>query len=469
MGCLSLHQHRLQGQEAAQALTLRHTTEMHGLPLNWPAHFVHLHAAWPCYNPCPPRPPTADLRGGVAAQAPRALQERMAVSQGDPGQRQLGYVVVTRPVRQGRLRLALEEVLSMQLDPAPTLPTATSPSSAEGAAALPPGSTASPPAVGAAGAAATASPSEGGAGAAAATSALLPGALLGLGLGVASEGSEASSLGSRASSSSNLRCAGATLVRSKHSYSCMADAAAAAPLRMLLVEDNAINMKASSMLHWARCGRQLLNGSVAGGGQGLEEVVAGWKLGVAVPAAAHARVGKLPSAKAWPAGSFTCGTTLTCVPQLHTCLRRRLLWASCAAWAAPTLSPRRTGRQRWRPCMCVLLTGIVAHRDCCPQGSGLAACSCSAAGHQAVGYTRLGCAGTVHALCMPAAGLQNARSAQHATPGWLQLLSLRCYLQFYPLSRPTPPPGPSTWHCCRRLAGQTRLMSSSWTCTCRAR
>ena len=33
----------------------------------------------------------------------------------DPGQRQLGYVVVTRPLRQGRLRLALEEVLSMQL------------------------------------------------------------------------------------------------------------------------------------------------------------------------------------------------------------------------------------------------------------------------------------------------------------------------------------------------------------------
>ena len=369
-----------------------------------------------------PSPPTADLRGGVAAQAPRALQERLAVSQGDPGQRQLGYVVVTRPVRQGRLRLALEEVLSMQLDPAPTLPTATSPSSAEGAAALPPGSTASPPAVDAAGAAATASPSEGGAGAAPATSALLPGALLGLGLGVASEGSEASSLGSRASSSSNLRCAGATLVRSKHSYSCMADAAAAAPLRMLLVEDNAINMKASSKLHWARCGRQLLNGSVAGGGQGLEEVVAGWKLGVAVPAAAHARVGKLPSAKAWPAGSFTCGTTLTCVPQLHPpCLRRRLLWASCAAWAAPTLSPRRTGRQRLRPCMCVLLTGIVAHRDCCPQGSGLAACSCSAAGHQAVGYTRLGCVGTVHALCMPAAGLQNARSAQHA---WLATIAL---------------------------------------------
>ena len=30
--------------------------------------------------------------------------------------RQLGYVTVTRPVRQGRLKLALEEVLMMQLD-----------------------------------------------------------------------------------------------------------------------------------------------------------------------------------------------------------------------------------------------------------------------------------------------------------------------------------------------------------------
>ncbi|WIA23821.1 hypothetical protein OEZ85_013489 [Tetradesmus obliquus] len=34
-----------------------------------------------------------------------------------PGSRQLGYVTVTRPLRQGRLKLALEEVLVMSLDP----------------------------------------------------------------------------------------------------------------------------------------------------------------------------------------------------------------------------------------------------------------------------------------------------------------------------------------------------------------
>ena len=185
----------------------------------------------------------------MAAHAPRALQERLALSQA-PGQRQLGYVVVTRPVRQGRLRLALEEVLSMQLDPPPQLPAASGGAAAEApAAALPPGGTASPPTGGAAGAvgvAAPASPGEGGSAAAAASAS----ALLGLGLGLNSEGSEcASSLGSRASSCSNLRCAGATVVRSTQSSSCMADAAAAPPLRLLLVEDNAINMKVGCGLY----------------------------------------------------------------------------------------------------------------------------------------------------------------------------------------------------------------------------
>ncbi len=202
-------------------------------PARMPTANVLLAAHLPPLASSPPS--LTELRcGGGAAHAPRALQERLAVSQVEPGQRQLGYVVVTRPVRQGRLRLALEEVLSMQLDPPPQLP----------AAALPPGGTASPPAdgaAGAAGAAAPASPGEGGSTAAASAS-----ALLGLGLGLNSEGSEcASSLGSRASSCSNLRCAGATVVRSTQSSSCMADAAAAAPLRLLLVEDNAINMKVS--------------------------------------------------------------------------------------------------------------------------------------------------------------------------------------------------------------------------------
>lgn len=350
----------------------------------------------------------------------------------------------------------------MQLDPAPTLPTATSPSAGDCAAALPPGSTASLPGGGAAGAAgaATASPSEGGvAAAAAATAALLPGALLGLGLGVASEGSEASSLGSRASSSSNLRCAGSTLVRSKHSYSCMADAAAAAPLRMLLVEDNAINMKVSSVLHRVRCGRQLFNGSVAGGGQGHEE----------------------------DAGSLEAGCCRACC---CTCTRREA--AACQGLASWRLHLRRlclnctllasaagcTGhpaphglhQHRYRrgrggsaggpACAC-----CVAHRDCCSQGLLLARVgSCC--------VLMLCCWLHQAGLCSNCAGLLpgGRTPGLRASPGWLQPLSLRCYLQFYPLSRPTPPPRTtSTWHCRRRLADQTRLMSSSWTCTCRAR
>lgn len=54
----------------------------------------------------------------AAAQPPRALtnslhQQHPPEEEGP--RRQLGYVVVTRPVRQGRLRLALEEVLSMEV------------------------------------------------------------------------------------------------------------------------------------------------------------------------------------------------------------------------------------------------------------------------------------------------------------------------------------------------------------------
>ncbi|GAX73158.1 hypothetical protein CEUSTIGMA_g611.t1 [Chlamydomonas eustigma] len=37
------------------------------------------------------------------------------------GGRQLGYVIVTRPVRQGRLMLALEEILAMQLEPSSSM------------------------------------------------------------------------------------------------------------------------------------------------------------------------------------------------------------------------------------------------------------------------------------------------------------------------------------------------------------
>lgn len=44
--------------------------------------------------------------GDLAAQPSRALTEEMI----KPHSRQLGYVAVTRPVRQGRLKLALEEV-----------------------------------------------------------------------------------------------------------------------------------------------------------------------------------------------------------------------------------------------------------------------------------------------------------------------------------------------------------------------
>lgn len=179
-----------------------------------------------------------DLRGGgVAAQPPRMLQERLAAAHAT-GARQLGYVVVTRPLRQGRLRLALEEVLCMQLDPPP-------PAQALGAFGR-----AGSADAGAAGDAGTAAP--GGTAAAAAGAAagappadVSPAALLGLaGSDGTSEGDGASSLGSRASSSSNLRCAGATLVRATPSSSCIADAAAVgAPLRLLLAEDNAINMK----------------------------------------------------------------------------------------------------------------------------------------------------------------------------------------------------------------------------------
>ncbi|KAK9807567.1 hypothetical protein WJX72_002975 [[Myrmecia] bisecta] len=53
----------------------------------------------------------------VSAQPPKALAEEVQKSM--PGGRQLGYVIVTRPVRQGRLKLALEEVLVSQLEDSP--------------------------------------------------------------------------------------------------------------------------------------------------------------------------------------------------------------------------------------------------------------------------------------------------------------------------------------------------------------
>ncbi|KAG2446816.1 hypothetical protein HYH02_008376 [Chlamydomonas schloesseri] len=56
------------------------------------------------------------LPADVTARPPRAVTEEMSKTQN----RQLGYVTVTRPVRQGRLKLALEEVLMMVLDGGPT-------------------------------------------------------------------------------------------------------------------------------------------------------------------------------------------------------------------------------------------------------------------------------------------------------------------------------------------------------------
>jgi hypothetical protein len=195
-----------------------------------------------------PPPPSAafseasvlsDMRDtGQAAQPPRILAEQLAQAQA-PGQRQLGYAVVTRPVRQGRLRLALEEVLSMQLEPESTAAAGKQPASTAGEAdnssgELSTGATAGSPA-----AAAAVLPG-------AAGDAMSPAVLLGLdkrGEDPAS-GDDASSLGSRASSSSNLRCAGATLVRATTSTQHLeAVAASNAPLRLLLAEDNAINMK----------------------------------------------------------------------------------------------------------------------------------------------------------------------------------------------------------------------------------
>lgn len=121
-----------------------------------------------------------------------------------------------------------------------------------------------------------------------------------------------------------------------------------------------------------------------------------WRLGVAVPAAAHARVGKPPPAKAWPAGAFTCGVCASTAPSLPLLqvalgiLRRmgctNIVTAEDGEAALEALHVRAA-----------LLTGIVAHRDCCSQGSDRAAYSCSAAG-----YTRLGCAATVQACCRAA-------------------------------------------------------------------
>lgn len=65
--------------------------------------------------PMPPVPQPFDEDvpwvGDLAARPPRALQQAMCQA----SSRQLGYVAVTRPVRQGRLKVALEELLTMSL------------------------------------------------------------------------------------------------------------------------------------------------------------------------------------------------------------------------------------------------------------------------------------------------------------------------------------------------------------------
>ncbi|BDA47022.1 probable sensor histidine kinase GacS [Coccomyxa sp. Obi] len=58
-------------------------------------------------------PPLIAKAAVTTAQPPLALNADCVRAQNG---RQLGYVVVTRPARQGRLKLALEEVLSMQVD-----------------------------------------------------------------------------------------------------------------------------------------------------------------------------------------------------------------------------------------------------------------------------------------------------------------------------------------------------------------
>lgn len=164
--------------------------------------------------------------GQLSAQPPRQLTEQLSAARRAPDQRQLGYVVVTRPLRQGRMRLALEEVLNMTMDPTPADSESSQVSRGGGGGA----------AAGAPGGPAPGAP---------ALDPYSPAALLGLGSD--SDTADISSVGSRASSSSNLRCA-STLMRTTASYGHLADVAAAAaggsaPMRLLLAEDNAINMK----------------------------------------------------------------------------------------------------------------------------------------------------------------------------------------------------------------------------------
>jgi hypothetical protein len=279
--------------------------------------------------PPPPKNKPAEMRGAdYTAQPPRQLAEQLAQAQ-TRGGRQLGYVVVTRPVRQGRLRLALEEVLSMQLE-AEGYGDSAAAAAAVGSRSLPPvaereelalpggGPLAPPSRAGSAAAPLPGAPGD----------ALNPAVLLGL---VGSDPSScddasrwaprtsssspavlffgcpgfrgpfgcmarplasacfdrlnqgtscpsahpsspppahtythathpphppshdhACSLGSRASSSSNLRCAGSALIRAAASYTHLeaVAAAAAAPLRLLLAEDNAINMKVRVAPYW---------------------------------------------------------------------------------------------------------------------------------------------------------------------------------------------------------------------------
>ena len=273
---------------------------------------------------------TAEVRGaGLAAQPPRMLAERLAQAQ-VPGQRQLGYVVVTRPVRQGRLRLALEEVLSMQLDSSSTI-------SGDGGGQVAP----------------SAAPSGAPSGAAAASAgagSVDPLGLLGLGAhsegfgcGPGSEDAASSSLGSRASSSSNLRCAGATLVRATTSSTHLADAAAGAPLRLLLAEDNAINMKVSRR-GWGR----------ALGGRGWADAGDWQRRGIGLTSSNHVACRPCRPCS-WPRKDHPlhcrsalwalclrfsvsdCALCCIChLSSLHLACSHRWRWASSSAWAVPT-------------------------------------------------------------------------------------------------------------------------------------
>ena len=170
-----------------------------------------------------------DMRPGDAvARPPKALVESLE----ERGGRQLGYVVITRPVRQGRLRLALEEVLTMQLDPLEAQQhsrhaAAVSVSAAATAAAT------------AAGAASEAPP----------PSMPPPASVPGPPFCCASDQSASEGsvgMGSRVSSGGNLKCASLTKSSSRVIMAVGGQAqgeAAHSGARLLLAEDNAINMK----------------------------------------------------------------------------------------------------------------------------------------------------------------------------------------------------------------------------------